>query len=188
MNRQFLNRWHNSEELAQQGLPDIVHQWLGGAGSMTHAMRNLTENQLELKVLSSEPQLVCSDEASLLGASPAEPLLTREVLMQQDGEPLLYGRSVFPASLPEQDLARIQSLGSEPLGELLFSLNEQPRMSMQYAMLDQQTYLYQALAKHLPQSEPLYARRSLFKYQQDQVLVQEVFLTAHPVYALVNCD
>lgn len=155
---------------------------------MTRAMRSLTDDQLELKLLSSEHQLVGEDEASLLGLNSAQSLLTREVLMQQDNEPLLYGRSIFPDSLATDALATIESLGTKPLGDILFQLSDEPRLSMQYAMLDEQTYLYQALNKHIPQSEPLYARRSIFQYQQQRVLVQEVFLTAHPVYALINCD
>ena len=57
---------------------------------------------------------------------------------------------------------------------------------MQYALLDKQAYLYQSLSRYLPQSKPLYARRSIFKYHQDNVLVQEIFLSPHPVYALAK--
>ena len=188
MNRQTLNRWYNIDQLEQQAQPDIVRQWLGAVGSMTHAMRSLTEEQLQLQLLSSAPQQVHSEEAELLGALTSIELFTREVLMQQEEEALLYGRSIFPASLADVDLATIENLGTEPLGEVLFKLKEAPRLSMQFAMLDKNNYLYQALNQHLIQSEPLFARRSLFDYQGQHVLVQEVFLTPHPIYALVNCD
>ena len=188
MNFKLLNNWYNSDALRQLEFPELVRQWLSGSGSMTLAMRELTDNQLTIRVLSSGMQTINEQEAHLLGIDSDAEVYTREVLMQHEGESLLYGRSIFPATLSEQAMRTIKGLGDEPLGEVLFEANKQPRLSMQYAMVDSAMYLYQSLAKHLPQTDPLYARRSLFCYHDELVLVQEIFLTEHPINAVVSSE
>lgn len=188
MNFRLLNNWYNSDALRQLDFPDLVRQWLSSSGSMTLAMREVTENQLDIKLLSSGMQMISEQEAQLLGIDSDSEVFTREVLMQQEGESLLYGRSIFPSTVPEHAMQVIRELGNEPLGEVLFQANEQPRLSMQYAMVDGDMYLYESLERYLPQTEPLYARRSLFCYHNELVLVQEIFLTEHPINALVKSE
>lgn len=103
--------------------------------------------------------------------------LLREVVLNCDGQPVVFAHSVLPLSSlrgPWHDLGR---LGARPLGAALFANPAVVRTPLTYRKLHPGHALYQRAVAVLPQRPPcLWARRSVFTLQTASILVTEVFL------------
>jgi chorismate--pyruvate lyase len=173
------NHWLSLDKLNDFELSDRLVTWLSHVGSMTRFIKSHTD-AFRLEVLTAGPQRADTLERQLLNLAKDKPTYIREVKMSADNQAWLFGRSIFPLDLVNSDNGAVQTLGETPLGRLLYAQEGQPRLSIEVALLDRSNPLIQ----RLDCDGPLYARRSIFRYHSDKVLVQEIFLEEHPVYSI----
>ena len=87
------------------------------------------------------------------------------------------GRTVIPVRSLRGRLRRLAHLGTRPLGAVLFADPSTVRGRMEVARFDIRHALYQAACAHSEAPPPeLWGRRTLFRYQDKPLLVNEVFL------------
>lgn len=180
-----INTWYPLDNLVSGALSDQEYQWLANYGSMTKQMKSVDGGHLHINLINADYGSACPDEQRSIDLSETESPYIREVTMAKNNQLWLYGRAVFPEQAVQGDGAAVKSLGTTPLGQLLFSLQAEPRSSIEVAVIDEQNYLFQSLPESLQDAsigKNLLARRSLFQYLDKDILVQEVFLNEHPLY------
>ena len=136
---------------------------------------------------------IAADELALVAHDDdtCQDLVVREVLLQGDGQPWVFARSIFPVALTQ---GALHELGDQPLGKLLFNdprFQRQPFMvsfmpsesAFVQHLLTQNIISAEALALHLRTHAGIWARRSVFNYLEHHILVNEVFLPGVPAYA-----
>lgn len=151
-------------------LPSNLAPWLLESSSLTARLKAhfahfrldlLAEQQLALPVYLE----------SSLNISPAALCLRREVLMWGNQQPVVYAQSWLPLS-SQQQIAQLQQIGTQPLGELLFQFSDLKRSAIEVTRLS----LPEATAD-IPAGE-YWARRSVFYVDEAPLLVAEIFLSS----------
>ncbi|MDD2883674.1 MAG: chorismate lyase [Dechloromonas sp.] len=101
----------------------------------------------------------------------------REVLLECDGQAVIFAHSVLSTARGGPLGRWFARLGQRSLGSLLFSHPGFQRGAIELTRLDSRQALHGRVERALGQSLPtLWARRSRHAYGQDSVLVTEVFL------------
>ncbi|MGI2260988.1 chorismate--pyruvate lyase family protein [Shewanella sp. GXUN23E] len=102
---------------------------------------------------------------------------TREVLLLLDDTPWVFASTLIPESLMQNPEAGLQNLGNRPLGELLYSSKNYLPGNIEVARFESCSRLNELSCKlHQPVTEPLWGRRRYFEFQQQTLIVSEVFL------------
>ncbi|MGB9092765.1 MAG: chorismate lyase, partial [Gallionella sp.] len=111
------------------------------------------------------------------GLAPHQLAWSREVFLYADGQPVVFAHSALAAAHLRGVWSEVRTLGSKPLGALLFAHPLVERKPLHYQALPGTHRLYRraaALQHDLPHR--LWARRSLFYLGDAPLLVTEVFL------------
>lgn len=173
-----------------QPLPSQVglRYWLTVPGSLTQHLR---ASGLPLKVnrLIQHNDSARADECASLQLRRNRRVHAREVLLELDGQAVVYARSVTPAAAVRGPWRALLGLGAKPLAELLYTQRGIHRTALHAQRLRPHSHWHrhirrqlqahssvaQALAPGLAQARTLWARHSVF-YKRGQALrVMEVF-------------
>ncbi|AWY38431.1 chorismate lyase [Pseudomonas putida] len=146
--------------------------WLFDRGSLTRRLKALSDNQLQVIPLREEAGPLLPQECRLLGVPPGTIGWIREVYLSGFGRPWVYARSVIDHLNCEVSDSELLQLGNIPLGHLLFGDPPYQRSEIEVCR-----YRDACNAGSHP-ADPLWARRSVFRREQTQVLVHEMFLPA----------
>lgn len=171
----------NWQEPSQQTTPPLS-SWLLDAGSLTAKLKGICQN-FHVELLFQREQACQPHEMDFLGIVAGTPTIVREVLLHCDQVPWVYARSIIPLtalSAADQALAK---MGTNPLGEQLFSRKGIQPGRIQIATFDSHTRPGQLNARYFQPEETLWGRRRLFHLQQGAISVAEVFLSPTPCYA-----
>jgi len=175
-----LDQWLSMSEY-QQIQPQCRHyHWLSENGSMTRMLASVGHMPLKVDVITSEQQVPNHQERLFLNIAPRKMAYVREVIMYSDDKPWMFGRTIIPAATMNNAGGQLKLLGDKPLGKVLFHHNRNCRQFIQVAQMSNSHPLYPAFLKDVETSR-LWARRSLFQFQQAPLLVQEVFLPDCPL-------
>lgn len=169
-----LNQWLSTEEFQQFADDKQQYSWLLETGSMTLKLTAAGNNPLVVKILSAEHQPIFEQERVLLNCHARRNAFVREVIMQVDEQPWMYGRTVIPDETLKGPGGQLKMLGSKPLGSLLFRNKKNLRVSVEIAKINHQHDLFPEFMSDI--KKELWARRSLFLFEDSPLLVQEVFL------------
>lgn len=155
-----------------------LRPWLTDPASLTARIRARCR-QFSVAVLAQGLARVRRDEASLLGLRQDELAWLREVVLEADGVPVVYARSMMPRANLQGPWACFTGLGNRPLGAALFANRRIVRQPLHVARLDTRDGRYHRAASVAPCGEPsLWGRRSVFLLENRPLLVCEIFLPA----------
>ena len=151
--------------------------WLREGGSLTARIQ--ARGRFAVRLLRQEMALPTRDEALVLGVNPRTFAWVREVALLCDGDVVAFAHTVLPCR-PRGPLTRwLARLGSRSLGSLLFSHVGFVRGKLNFRRLDARHPLFDPALKVIGgQPKTLWARRSLFHFRQQSVLVTEVYSAA----------
>ncbi len=158
-------RWRSYRRVPSIQLSRHWRHWLLDQGSLTARLIKLSQNDFHVEVAFQGWGKPTLSEARALCIHPRQQVLIREVRLCGHGEPWVYARSVIPASTLSGPLRVLKSLGSRPLGALLF---KDPTM--------QRGPIETALIPLGNEKQPAWARRSVFFMRTKPLLVTEIFL------------
>lgn len=150
--------------------------WLRDRGSLTQRIQQRCTN-FAVRNLCDGLARIALDESALLGLAPHQLAWSREVFLYADGQPVVFAHSALAAAHLRGVWSEVRTLGSKPLGALLFAHPLVERKPLHYQALPGTHRLYRraaALQHDLPHR--LWARRSLFYLGDAPLLVTEVFL------------
>ncbi|ANG64967.1 chorismate--pyruvate lyase [Marinobacterium aestuarii] len=162
----FPARWRAFRRPSRLAAPQPWRNWLQDRGSLTKRLTRASHGQFSVRLVRLGYARPTRSEARALGMPPRRQALIREVQLLGQGEPWVYARSVFPIDTLSGPQRQLRGVGSRSLGTLLFSDLSMQREPLQIGQL------------RLHGSDPLWARRSVFRLANKPLLVCEVFLPA----------
>ncbi len=154
-----------------------MYHWLIDTGSLTKRLMDFCRGQFSVRLLHQGWGRPLNTEARLLGTRRAETAMIREVELLCDTEPLVFARTLIPASSMVGGARQLAHLGNKPLGAVLFADPATRRTRIQIARISPGYPLYAAATDHLDHKPTeLWGRRTLFLYARKPILVNEIFL------------
>ena len=167
------SNWQDYHHFTSASLPGSVRRWLLDSGSLTQRLIKYSGGQFKVQVLTQQWQRPRLSEATLLGMQTREMAIIREVALLCAGEPLVFARSVMPASSLVGRLRRLRKFNDSSLGEMLFRDPSMRRHPFQIASIAGD---HSQLPADLQQSGKLWGRRCRFELAARQIMVSEIFL------------
>ncbi|WP_088331452.1 chorismate lyase [Lacimicrobium sp. SS2-24] len=166
-------------ELCQ--VPDFhLKNWLLDTGSLTERLQSHCRD-FRVNVIGQKRAPLMENERECM--DPDTDYVVREVLLCAEQQPWVFARSLLPVALCEANQSEFSALGDQPLGRLIFNDSRFVRQPFQLTCLAPDHRLCQQLG--LNTYHPLWGRRSLFRFQQWQLMVAEIFLPQSPAYKLM---
>lgn len=166
-------RWRSTGRYIRAELPAASRNWLLDDGSLTLRLTSLGLGEFSVQRLYQGWQLPLLSECKLLGVSPSQRALVREVGLMLADNTVVFARSVFPIASLTGDLAHLRYLQNKSLGAILFKHPGMRRNPFELAQIcGDSDYLPAALQ----QGTPAWGRRSRFVMGGRSLMVSEVFL------------
>ncbi|MBR9729301.1 chorismate--pyruvate lyase family protein [Shewanella intestini] len=160
----------NSHNLPNMPLRD----WLLDENSLTTKLRNHCQ-KFDVTVLGEHLHAPLEGECEQSSTS----MWIREVLLSLDGTPWVFARTLIPQAILDNPLYTFATLGTRPLGELLFNSNEIRPGNIEVAQFETCGKLASlALSLEQPVTDTLWGRRRYFELADEQIIVSEIFLPA----------
>lgn len=167
---EHLTRWYSPKQ-PLLSLPMSLRHWLLASGSLTRQLTVLANGQFRVEPLQQGFSSIYLNESQLLNTGLTEQAWVREVyLFGCDQQPWVKARSIFPLKTLKGEGLRLRYLKNKPLGSLLF-YRGQPECTRQIACL--------------PEG---WARRSLYYWHHQPLIVQETFLPAFETFIQAKKD
>ncbi|MEH6825412.1 MAG: chorismate lyase [Motiliproteus sp.] len=163
LSRQHLAvRWRSYRRVPGRLLPG---HWLLDSGSLTARLVALSGGDFRVEVVAQGWERPNISEALALQIDPRLKVLVREVRLLGCGQVWVHARSLIPATTLTGRHRKLATLGSRPLGEVLFTDPGMQRGAIETARVP----LYSPASR-------AWARRSVFYLDHKPLLVSEVFL------------
>lgn len=160
--------------------PSPMRYWLTDQRSLTAKLVEHSR-RFDVRCLSQGINVCLADEHGAIGRTRRTQVRERDVLLQCDGEPVVFAHTVIPLVASAADWPFFSALGNRSLGTTLFNDPRVIRGPLSYARLRPTHPLAvraRAAANQHWSDQPLFARRSLFRRAAGVMLVTEVFLPA----------
>ena len=154
----------------------VLKSWLTEPGSLT-ARCQRASRAFRVRLLHYGKGQALADEA-IEGGSERQLAWVREVALECDGRPVIFAHTTLAVRRGGRLTRWMARLGSRSLGSLLFSYPGFRRGGIEFLRLDPRHPLHRRAAALSGATGTLWARRSLHRLGQQQVLVTEVFLPA----------
>lgn len=157
---QFQVRWYDAHHPLIQ-LPGYLKPWLLAEGSLTRQLTQYAHGQFHVAPFFEGFTRVYRHESAFLQMPADQRAWVRQVhLFGNQQQPWVKARSIIPIHSLQGQGRRLKFLGSRSLGSILFARTP-PKCTRQIA--------------RLPEG---WARRSLYIWHHQPLIVQEVFLDA----------
>ena len=180
-----LPRWHPRSQLFLRDIPDGLSAWLFDPGSLTQRLRCACAGHFRVRVLSQGWTRPSRDEARPLKLRWDAWAWTREVQLLCDGQPWVFARSLIPVQTLQGRSRRLTTIGTKPLGAVLFADPGVRRGPVEIARIAVGQRLHQrAFGGLIEPPRAIWGRRSIFRIDGNPLLVMEIFLPALPVSPL----
>lgn len=164
-------RWYRRHQLFNQAIPASLQSWLFDTSSLTARLINLCGKDFSVRIISQHWQDLAAEEASAMSLNYARSALIREVLLCCGEQPLVFARTVIPASTLRGAQRRYGNMGTRPLGAMLFADRTMRREDVQVAMLPASHEANQ----YTGSANRVWGRRSVFRVSGKPLLVSEYF-------------
>lgn len=168
--------------------------WLISIDSLTQRLSQLSGNNNRIQLLNTTWGTACAEEGELLALT--QPVVwIREIIHLHQHDPWIWARVVIPEDTLQKTGLDVHT--SESIGHILFQDRDLKRTQLAFTLLpEHHFYCHRAAAYILNPEERLLARRSIFWFQQQPLLVVEVFLpafndilrSAKPLLAMARTD
>ena len=112
-----INKWLNQSDLLSQTDNKKILSWLNEEGSITKRISSKTNFKLE--ILQDDIGNAQEEEYKALNIIPEE-VRIREVILYGNSVPLVFARSIIPKLVSTIGYPGLGSIGSKPLGDLIF--------------------------------------------------------------------
>lgn len=168
--------WRTQQRSKLNRLPQVLRDCLLEQGSLTRYLQKYCRGQFCLQLKDQSWKRPALEEARLLGLREGEYALIREVLLKCDKTTWVYARSIFPNCSLTGTQRRLASLGTRPLGDVLFADRSTSREYVTYAVIPFANILHQLADENSKTAGDLWGRRSIFQIRQKPILVIEIFL------------
>ena len=162
MQAKRINNWLNNAQLKSCLKKQNILEWLNEEGSITAKISS--DSKFKLKILSDDIGNAEDEEYLALNIT-SQKVRIREVILYGDSEPLVYARSIIPNQTSSKGYPGLGSIGSKPLGDLLFQSELFIKTHREFAQFQ------------TPYKEVVWGRRTHYLVRGYPLSVMEVFLS-----------
>ena len=179
MNHQQQNKnieplWSLVDDFGSSDLPTVNRIWLLDNTSLTDRLTSNYDQEFSVRVLDQRWEAPLPSESRLLDISTGEQALIRRVTLRLGEIPVVFARTIIPASTLDGSLNHLTTLGNVSLGAILFDTPGMVRSPFEIALIPgDHTYL----PRELFQVDPIWGRRSCFSLHSKRLIVSELFLS-----------
>ena len=161
MQAKRINNWLSDSQLKTHLKKQNILEWLNEEGSITAKISS--ESKFKLEILSDDLG-IAEDEEYLALDIASEEVRIREVVLYGDLVPLVYARSIIPNLTSSKGYPGLGTIGSKPLGDLLFQSELFIKTRREFAQFETSS------------EEVIWGRRTHYLVQGYPLSVMEVFL------------
>ena len=161
MQAKRINNWLSDSQLKTHLKKQNILEWLNEEGSITAKISS--ESKFKLEILSDDLG-IAEDEEYLALDIASEEVRIREVVLYGDLVPLVYARSIIPNLTSSKGYPGLGTIGSKPLGDLLFQSALFIKTRREFAQFETSS------------KEVIWGRRTHYLVQGYPLSVMEVFL------------
>ena len=161
MQAKRINNWLSDSQLKTHLKKQNILEWLNEEGSITAKISS--ESKFKLEILSDDLG-IAEDEEYLALDIASEEVRIREVVLYGDLVPLVYARSIIPNLTSSKGYPGLGTIGSKPLGDLLFQSKLFIKTRREFAQFETSS------------GEVIWGRRTHYLVQGYPLSVMEVFL------------
>ena len=170
-------RWLPVTRINPSRIPPSLRDCLLDTGSLTSRLARYCKGNFNLRLKGQVWQRPLLEETNALQLRRGSYALVREIYLQCNDVPWVYGRSIIPARTCTARERRLAFWGQRSLGNYLFSGRNTRRSEFEIAVIPPQDRLFHLAGKGMASgSSPLWGRRSIFYIRNKPLLVVEVFL------------
>ncbi len=169
--------WRDASFGLPKPVPPYVRAWILLDTSMTRALQQTFGPEMSVQVVHDSSGSLLADERTLLNTTDQAGHV-REVVLWCGRQSRLVARTVYVSSKLRAH-QELNSLGSRPLGELLFARDTPRWLKREFTVIEAHMALF-ALVRRAPGTAdtPCWARRTVFLLEHEHLLVTEIFLPA----------
>lgn len=172
--------WQSYEAFRHRSIQPKLLDWLLEPGSLTARLKQHCQT-FQVEVLKQQWSQAFLSERHSLNIPERRWANIREVKLICDGKPWVFARTVIPRATLTGKECSLLSMGTKPLGHLLFQHPQMMRAPFEIAEIKPQHYQFQfAKTGNEKSNTCLYARRSLFFLAGKPLSVSEVFTSYFP--------
>jgi chorismate--pyruvate lyase len=168
-------RWRPRHDIVSAQMPPLLRSWLDTPDSLTARVKGHCHDCFGLRVLSEGWGRPRVDEARRLRVSPQREAWIRVITLMCGDVPWVFARTVMPRRSLRGRRDRLRSLGTRPLGTVLFTGRQVERGAMEIRWLRPDDPLVRGWGV-VGHDVRLWARRSPLLIAGEPILVTEVFL------------
>ena len=161
MQAKRINNWLSDSQLKTHLKKQNILEWLNEEGSITAKISS--DSKFKLEILSDDLG-IAEDEEYLALDIASEEVRIREVVLYGDLVPLVYARSIIPNLTSSKGYPGLGTIGSKPLGDLLFQSKLFIKTRREFAQFETSS------------GEVIWGRRTHYLVQGYPLSVMEVFL------------
>ena len=161
MQAKRINNWLSDSQLKTHLKKQNILEWLNEEGSITAKISS--DSKFKLEILSDDLG-IAEDEEYLALDIASEEVRIREVVLYGDLVPLVYARSIIPNLTSSKGYPGLGTIGSKPLGDLLFQSELFIKTRREFAQFETSS------------KEVIWGRRTHYLVQGYPLSVMEVFL------------
>lgn len=169
--------WFTNRTGVKSGIPQEVGSWIYETASLTQRLKKNCGVNFRVKVLSQQWVKPWPGEARVLQLGMNQYALVREVQLFCHKQPLIVARTVIPPDTLKGAQRRLSSLGTRPLGEVIFTYPGLQRHRLDITKVKLLDWR-QALLNSLDIHEEVWGRRTVYGIANRKLLVCEFFLPA----------
>jgi chorismate--pyruvate lyase len=164
-------------QIKYNDVPALMGTWLFYKYSFMERLKQYGIKQPEIIVLKQDWEEPLLSESNQLSINSSDQALVREVLIKSAEGHWMMARTVFPKATLTGEERQFMEMKNQSLGSILFKYPDLQRSEFEIACLTRYTRWYQQISKMITLTvEPLWARRSIFTFQNKVILLSEVFL------------
>jgi len=144
--------WITYEEMMKLVDSDYIKSWLIESGPIT---KRISDNEdFELNLIRDEVDEVDERDKKYLGNITGD-IKVREVILLGNKVPKVYAKSLIPVHTVEEGFSKLGSLGTKPLGDILFEKNIFKKVDVLYSTFKHEVNIFwgrktKYLVKNLP--------------------------------------
>ena len=161
MQAKRINNWLSDSQLKTHLKKQNILEWLNEEGSITAKISS--DSKFKLEILSDDLG-IAEDEEYLALDIASEEVRIREVVLYGDLVPLVYARSIIPNLTSSKGYPGLGTIGSKPLGDLLFQSELFIKTRREFAQFETSF------------EDVIWGRRTHYLVQGYPLSVMEVFL------------
>jgi len=155
-----ISSWKKFEVMNNELQNETIRSWLLEDGPITERIK--LKNKFKLKLLKDEVSNIDSSDEDFLGNISGR-VKVREVILMADNVPKVFARSLIPEITIEHGLSKLGSLGSTPLGDILFEKEIFKKIEVLFS-------------KFIVNKEIFWGRKTKYSVKNLPISVMEVFL------------